>query len=85
MSSVYRTCSDCGGFGTTGRMVTFGGVGAHVQGTCPTCGGSGTVVVGWVARFNRMRVENFVRAFEKQHGRKMTEEEMKNLGLELPR
>jgi hypothetical protein len=79
---MYLTCDGCDGYGTTGRMITCGAVGAHVQGTCLTCGGSGKVVEGWVARFNRTRVEAFEEAFEERHGRKLTEGELKYLGLE---
>ncbi len=62
---MRKTCPECDGWGTTGRMVVFGGVGAHVQGTCPTCNGKCYVIEGWVERHKRLKAEQEAKQAEK--------------------
>lgn len=59
-----RECPECGGWGTSGRLIMFGGVGAHVTGTCPTCNGKCYVREGWVAHFARLKAEKEARGRE---------------------
>lgn len=79
---MYRkTCPECEGLGTSGRLELVGPIGVHVSGTCPTCKGKCWVPEGWVEHYNRVRLENFICSYRDQHGRKPTTEELKGLGV----